>query len=88
MKKLIKMYCNLKKLNKLVLAIFYLAFMACGVKGDPRPPLQPIEIGRGRPTFDKATQAIVDEENSDDEEEIKEGSKGQPSKARNNKKAR
>jgi hypothetical protein len=31
---------------------------ACGVKGDPLPPEKPMEIGRGRPTYKKATEGI------------------------------
>lgn len=30
----------------------------CGVKGDPLPPEKPLEIGRGRPTYKKATEGI------------------------------
>lgn len=34
------------------------ALSACGVKGDPLPPERPLEIGRGRPTYKKATEGI------------------------------
>jgi hypothetical protein len=30
----------------------------CGVKGDPLPPERPIDIGRGRPTYKRATEKI------------------------------
>ena len=52
---------------------------ACGVKGDPLPPEKPVELGRGRPTYRKATEgirierksrpAIRDEQESEDQEE-------------------
>lgn len=29
---------------------------ACGVKGRPQPPLEPPELGRGEPTFKRATE--------------------------------
>lgn len=31
---------------------------ACGVKGDPQPPLTPPLLGRGEPSFSKATEAL------------------------------
>lgn len=31
---------------------------ACGVKGKPQPPLTPAQIGRGSPSFYKATENI------------------------------
>ena len=33
-------------------------FTACGVKGDPQPPLQPPQLGRGKPTFKKAAESV------------------------------
>lgn len=30
----------------------------CGVKGDPLPPERPAELGRGRPSYRKATEKI------------------------------
>lgn len=30
----------------------------CGVKGDPLPPERPPELGRGRPTYRRATEKI------------------------------
>ena len=32
---------------------------ACGVKGNPVPPLTPPELGRGTPTFRRATQDLA-----------------------------
>lgn len=37
--------------------IFWFTF-GCGVKGDPVPPDKPSEIGRGRPTYKRATEGI------------------------------
>lgn len=30
----------------------------CGVKGDPLPPERPADLGRGRPTYKRATEKI------------------------------
>ncbi len=46
-------YCRLFFL----LAIFQFC-IACGVKGDPMPPLSPTVLGHGEPTFQKATEKI------------------------------
>ena len=44
---------------RLLLASFaLLALAACGVKGDPLPPEKPVEVGRGRPTYRRATEGI------------------------------
>lgn len=32
------------------------AINGCGVKGDPVPPDRPSELGRGRPTYKRATE--------------------------------
>ncbi|MBX3020517.1 MAG: hypothetical protein KF799_02470 [Bdellovibrionales bacterium] len=32
--------------------------LGCGVKGDPLPPERPAELGRGRPTYKRATEKI------------------------------
>ena len=31
----------------------------CGVRGRPQPPLTPAEIGRGQPTFKRATEEFA-----------------------------
>jgi hypothetical protein len=31
---------------------------SCGVKGKPQPPLNPSQLGRGTPSFNKATENI------------------------------
>lgn len=36
---------------------------ACGVKGDPLPPEKPVELGRGRPTYKRATEDLKIEKN-------------------------
>lgn len=44
---------------------------ACGVKGDPLPPDRPAEIGRGSPTYQRATENLnmhFDEQNEDEDE--------------------
>lgn len=35
-----------------------LSIGACGVKGDPLPPLKPVDLGRGQPSYKKATEDI------------------------------
>ena len=61
-----------------VLALACFAILACGVKGDPLPPEKPVELGRGRPTYKRATEEIPiekarpraqDEEDKDEDEE-------------------
>ncbi len=47
----------------------------CGVKGDPLPPEKPVELGRGRPTYRRATEGIKIEQRSiHDEDEAEEKS--------------
>jgi hypothetical protein len=43
----------------LLLPIVSLWLAGCGVKGDPLPPERPAEIGRGRPTYQQATEEIM-----------------------------
>lgn len=69
----------LAKALKCSLVIFLFWLNACGVKGDPIPPDRPTEIGRGRPTYKRATEGIriqrstpttaEDEEEKDEEED-------------------
>jgi hypothetical protein len=54
----------LRKLNPLKIAkLFNLAalFLACGcgVKGDPVPPGTPPELGRGKPSYRRATEPLA-----------------------------
>lgn len=53
-----------------------LTLNGCGVRGDPLPPEKPPELGRGRPTYRRATEGIpierqapVVEEEKDEEED-------------------
>lgn len=43
--------------NKLIFLSFIIA--GCGVKGDPIPPGTPAEIGRGMPSYKKATEDLA-----------------------------
>lgn len=45
----------IKTLLFLVLSGF---FLSCGVKGKPQPPLDPPLLGRGEPSYSKATQGL------------------------------
>lgn len=51
---------NCRPLELKTSAVLALAFVlsACGVKGDPLPPEKPSELGRGRPTYKRATEGI------------------------------
>ena len=65
---------------KIVLLFISLIFIsACGVKGDPVPPQAPPPIGRGKPSYSKATMTLPEnkrkmptEKDWIDEEEEKE----------------
>ena len=68
----------LKKIYRLVKVHSWWLLLAtgCGVKGDPLPPLTPAELGRGQPTYRRATEEIdlpelppLREEIENDEEE-------------------
>ncbi len=39
--------------------IVILLAAGCGVKGDPKPPLTPVALGHGQPSFKRATKNIV-----------------------------
>lgn len=41
-----------------VVVLLLLFVVSCGVKGDPLPPEKPVEIGRGRPTYKRATEPL------------------------------
>lgn len=54
----------------LILLCTFLCVSACGVKGDPVPPQRPAELGRGRPTYRRATERVkVQPQNIPSEEE-------------------
>jgi hypothetical protein len=42
----------------LVIAI-WAAAAGCGVRGDPVPPGTPVEIGRGKPSYKRATEELA-----------------------------
>lgn len=45
--------------NKWVIFIILIwSSTGCGVKGDPVPPEKSVELGRGSPTFHRATKGI------------------------------
>lgn len=43
----------------LMLAIVCASLSGCGVRGKPQPPLQPAELGRGQPSFKRATEEFA-----------------------------
>ncbi len=49
-------------MKSLLLKLLYftvcLSAIGCGVRGDPEAPLEPAEIGRGQPVFQKATEEL------------------------------
>ena len=58
------MYCLKKPISKGLLLLSFAAACGCGVKGDPLPPEKPADIGRGRPTYKRATEEIKIQKNS------------------------
>jgi hypothetical protein len=59
---------------KIVLILSLLALVSsCGVKGDPLPPETPTEIGRGKPTYNRALRKVrvndVSGQSQEDEDE-------------------
>lgn len=50
---------RIQPLLKVMLATAFLSALGCGIRGDPVPPDRPPEIGRGRPTFKRATEGIA-----------------------------
>ena len=44
--------------SQLAMCLVALVVAGCGVKGDPVPPEKPVELGRGRPTYKRATEDI------------------------------
>jgi hypothetical protein len=46
-------------MKALFLTIISIYICACGVKGPPRPPLKPVELGRGQPSFSGATKNMA-----------------------------
>lgn len=40
-------------------SLITLTLVGCGVRGKPQPPLTPAELGRGQPTFKRATEEFA-----------------------------
>ena len=45
--------------NLVIAFVAFSALLACGVRGKPQPPLTPAELGRGQPTFKRATEEFA-----------------------------
>lgn len=53
----LKLHRKMRIVSVLIVGIsFFLA--GCGVKGDPVPPTKPPQLGRGQPTYRRATEKI------------------------------
>ena len=49
----------MKDLLKIIFVfVTFLLTVACGVKGDPLPPERPAQMGRGKPTYKRATENL------------------------------
>jgi hypothetical protein len=56
----LKLFRALSEISGLVIiAGLILCVSACGVRGRPQAPLTPPELGRGQPTFKRATQEFA-----------------------------
>lgn len=53
---------------RMVLGLIVLFSLACGVKGDPQAPTEMPPLGRGKPTFDKASKELMEKEKAREEE--------------------
>lgn len=57
----------------IVLLLTYFFALGCGVKGNPSPPERRGELGRGRPTYKRATEGLkikkIEPEEVDEEED-------------------
>lgn len=42
-----------------LMALSSVLSVGCGVRGAPQPPLTPAELGRGQPTFKRATEGFA-----------------------------
>lgn len=46
-------------MKKIIFTLSIFAFYSgCGVKSDPVPPVDPVEIGRGKPRFEGASREM------------------------------
>lgn len=62
------------------LFITVFAVSGCGVKGKPQPPLTPAQLGRGSPSFNKATENIKVPRNKKIEGDFEEPADFEPEK--------
>jgi hypothetical protein len=69
-----------KRLKCSALLVLTIFVGACGVKGDPLPPERPTQLGRGRPTYRRATEGIklqkhkpADDEGDEDKDQEENG---------------
>lgn len=46
------------RLKLTLLLPIFLLIVGCGVRGDPKPPSYPAELGRGRPSFKDPSRAM------------------------------
>ncbi len=56
------MFAKVSKNHRFQVAIFFgllSSLVACGVKGPPRPPERSAELGRGQPSFTRATEQFA-----------------------------
>lgn len=49
----------MKNPSVVLLVVGSLILFACGVRGRPQPPLVPADLGRGKPTFKRATEEFA-----------------------------
>lgn len=68
---LLRLHKKIRILN-CVIAVFGIVGTGCGVKGDPKPPDTPAYLGRGQPSYRKATEKIPLQNYSPAEDEEKE----------------
>lgn len=46
-------------MNKLLILSLFSFVTGCGVRGDPIPPQEPPELGRGQPMYKEATKDLA-----------------------------
>ena len=45
-------------MTKILVLLLSLLISACGVKGKPLPPIEPVPLGRGEPNYSSAAKEI------------------------------
>lgn len=68
---LIPMHSSGVNLERLFTVICLFVLTGCGVKGDPLPPEQPPRLGRGYPTYSKASEAVSPDYSASESEKKK-----------------